>query len=587
MKFCALLLCLLAGQSLILSAQVSQRYELVKLGKQINTSYHEAAPVISPDGKDLYFFVVNHPQNTFGTDNTQDIWVSHKDDKGWTDAKRMGSPLNHNHTNQVFGVFPDGSLFIRGGRGKDEVGFSIVTSGGSVSELKVTDFKEMMKGKFYGATMSSDRKHMILYFSEAPASPRSDLYVSHLQGDGSYTKPVKLKITDGSDEFGPFLSPDDKTLYYASDRSDPNKQGGADIYRAERLDDSWNNWSKPANLKKPVNTAAGDAYYTVDGAGNVYTCRANSRVDGGNLDIFMLVPKNIKVNLNGIVYNSKTKAPMGATDVKVTPEGVNPVSLKSAATGKFETLLPETAKYNVSASAAGFLPYDEQFTLPVINNDTTINIEVYLTPIAKQLMLSGTVYNKKSNQAITSKVDIIFKPERKNVMKVDADGGSYNKEIAKKGWYVFTAYAEGFLNASDSVQVTSDDITPVVTDLYLTPIEVGLTVKLKNIYFDYDKTTLKSESFVELNKVVDFLNTNSKVAIEIGGHTDSNGSDQYNANLSQGRSQAVVDYLVNQGIDGSRLSAHGYGESKPIDTNDTKEGQANNRRVEFTVLKTD
>jgi outer membrane protein OmpA-like peptidoglycan-associated protein len=90
---------------------------------------------------------------------------------------------------------------------------------------------------------------------------------------------------------------------------------------------------------------------------------------------------------------------------------------------------------------------------------------------------------------------------------------------------------------------------------------------------------------VELNKVVDFLKQNSNVSIEISGHTDSKGSDTYNSNLSQGRSQAVVDYLIGQGIDSSRLQAHGYGESKPIDTNDTEAGRANNRRVEFTVLK--
>jgi outer membrane protein OmpA-like peptidoglycan-associated protein len=81
------------------------------------------------------------------------------------------------------------------------------------------------------------------------------------------------------------------------------------------------------------------------------------------------------------------------------------------------------------------------------------------------------------------------------------------------------------------------------------------------------------------------LKQNPKVEIEISGHTDSKGSDDYNLNLSQGRSQSVVDYIVSQGIDSSRLTAHGYGEGKPIDTNDTDEGRANNRRVEFTVVK--
>ena len=169
---------------------------------------------------------------------------------------------------------------------------------------------------------------------------------------------------------------------------------------------------------------------------------------------------------------------------------------------------------------------------------------------------------------------------------MEATDGMYEQDIARKGWYVMTASAAGYLNATDSIQVTSDDESPFIKDIYLQPIEVGLTVRLKNIYFDYDKTTLKSESFVELNKVIDFLKSNGTVEIEISGHTDSKGSDTYNETLSQGRSQAVVDYLISQGIDSGRLTARGYGESKPIDSNDTEDGRANNRRVEFTVLKT-
>jgi outer membrane protein OmpA-like peptidoglycan-associated protein len=581
MKRTLILVCFLA-QSNLLFSQVSQRYELVKLGKNVNTANHEAAPVISPDGKDLYYFTVTSA-------GTQEIWVTHRGDDGsWSDGKKMGSPFNNNSTNQVFTVFPDGSLLIRGGRGKDEVGFSFVSASGGRTELKVESFKDMMRGKFYGATMSSDKKHMILYFSEAPASPRSDLYISHQNADGSYTKPVKLKITDGSDEFGPFLNPNDKTLYYASDRSDPNKQGGADIYRAERLDDTWNNWTRPVNLKRPINTAAADDYYTVDRQGNVYTSRANSRIDGGNLDLFVLVPKVIRINLNGVVYNEKTQAPVGSSDVKISVDGIAPISVKTPGNGKFDTKLPETDKYVINASASGYLPYNETFTLPLINADTTITVDVYLAPVAKPLVLSGTVYNKKNNQPITARIDMVVKPDRQNVIRVDANNGAYTHQVGKKGWYVMTATAEGFLNAVDSLEIgTDDDVTQFSKDLYLQPIEVGLTVKLKNIYFDNDKTTLKPESFVELSKVLDFLTANPKIAVEIAGHTDSNGSDEHNNALSQGRSEAVVEWLISQGIDVSRLSAKGYGETKPIDTNATKEGQANNRRVEFTVLKTD
>ncbi len=580
----SILLCLLGFLSN--AQQFAPRYELVKLDKTVNTFYHEAAPVISPDGKDLYFFIQNHPENTYGKDGSQDIWVTHKDERGtWSAPKRIGSPLNNNRSNQVFNVLSDGSIFVRGGRGKNDKGFSIVSSkGGSVTELKVKDFEDMEKGRFYGATISTDVKHMVLYFSEFEGSTRSDLYISHAQPDGSWSRPVKMKITDKSDEFGPFIAPDNKTLYFASDRPGAGKQGGTDIYKTERLDDTWENWSEPVNLGRPINTAAGDSYFSMDASGNVFTSRANSRVDGGNLDLFVLVPHNIKVMIAGTVLNEKSRQPIPAA-VVMNIKDQKPVSMKAAANGKFGTRIPETNEYVISATSEGFLPKEQTFAVPKINTDTTLTIEVLMTPVAKKLILAGTVYDKKTEQPINSKLEVTIKPERKSSMSIEAAGGKYEQDISKMGWYVITASASGYLNSTDSIQVSSEEETPVVKDFYLQPIEVGLTVRLKNIYFDFDKTTLKSESFVELNKVVDFLKQNATVEIEISGHTDSKGSDTYNETLSQGRSQAVVDYLIGQGIDTGRLTAHGYGESKPIDTNDTEAGRANNRRVEFTVLK--
>ncbi len=581
------LCCLLVSYSL--SAQeFSPRYELVKLGPQVNTFYHEGAPVISPDGNTLYFFVSNHPENTHGKENTQDIWVTRKNDKGeWSQAEHLGGPFNQHKANQVFTIFPDGSLFIRGGRGRDALGFSLVSAGGGVSELDVKEFKTICRGRFYGATMSSDQKHMILYFSEAAQSIRSDLYVSHHEGGNSWTRPVKLNITDGSDEFGPFLAPDNKTLYYASDRSDPKKQGGSDIYKSERLDDTWNKWSKPVNMGPPINTAAGDAYFAVDQSGNVFTSRANSRIDGGNLDLFVLVPKDLKVMVVGTVINEKSGAPISGAAITLTYAGSEAVALKANATGKFETRVPEIEQFKVAGSAVGFLPKELSFSVPALVRDTTLTVELPLTPVAKKLIVQGTVYDSKTNTAINARVEMVRQSNRRNVLSTRADNGKFEQEVSALDWYIMTAAAEGYLNATDSVQLENEDLTPVTKDLYLQPIEVGLTVRLKNIYFDFDKTTLKSESFVELNKVVDFLKANPNVDVEISGHTDNKGSDDYNANLSQGRSQAVVDYIVSQGIDAARLTAHGYGESKPIDSNDTEEGRANNRRVEFTVMKVD
>jgi OOP family OmpA-OmpF porin len=567
------------------SQLVSARYELVKMDKTVNTFHHEAAPIVSPDGNSLYFFVQDHPENTYGKDDTQDIWMSKKDDKGvWGPAQHLTSPFNEHRSNQVFTILPDGNIFIKGGRSKGEKGFSIVSPGGNLQELDVEDFKKMNKGRFYGASMSSDRKHIMIYFSEQENSPNSDLYASHLQPNGSYSKPVKLKLSTTLDDVGPFIGPDQNTLFFGSARQSPGRQGGVDIYKSKRLDDTWMNWGEPVNMGKPINTSALDFYFTMDNAGNVFTSRANKAIEGAQLDLYMLVPKNIKINLVGMVFDQKTNNPLQA-DVEVRIKEKDPFKLRSNATGKFETKIPEVTEYVVSASAQGFLPKEQTFKLPTVYSDTTVNVEMLLTPVAKKLMLVGTVYDQKTEKVVDAKLTIGLKGDRRTASSTTAVGGKYEHVVPKLGWYLITANAEGYLNATDSASLDDAENSPVTKDIYLQPIEVGVTVRLKNIYFAFDKTELKKESFVELNKVVDFLKQNASVEIEISGHTDSKGSDDYNLNLSQGRSQSVVNYLVSQGIEESRLTAHGYGESKPIDTNDSDEGQANNRRVEFTVLK--
>lgn len=568
----------------LLAQEFGNRYELVKMDKNVNTFRHEAAPVVSPDGNTLYFFVQDHPENTLGKVDTQDIWFSKKDENGeWSKAEHLRSPFNIHPSNQVFTVFDDGSLFIRGGKSKGEKGFSLVING-SLRELDVKDFKNMNKGRFYGASMSADKKHIILYFSEKAGSALSDLYESHQLSDFTYSRPEKLKLSTATDEVGPFIGPDQKTLYFGSARQAPGRQGGVDIYRSTRLDDTWMNWSEPINMGKPINTAALDFYFTIDRNGNVFTSRANKALEGAQLDLYTLVPKTFSVTVIGTVLNEKTQDPLQA-DVILSVKDKEPIKQKATATGEFKNKFPEIQEFKVNASLEGFMPKEQSFKVPFINSDTTIVVELALRPVAKKLLVTGNVYDKKTDQLIPAKLDISLKSDKRTSFKVEAARGSYEKEVPKTGWYMITASAGGYLNATDSVELESEDRSPALRDIYLVPIEIGVTVRLKNIYFDFDKTTLKKESYPELNKVVDFLKQNATVEIEIAGHTDNKGSDEYNETLSQGRSQAVVDYLISQGVDSYRLTAHGYGEAKPIDTNDTEVGRANNRRVEFTVVK--
>jgi outer membrane protein OmpA-like peptidoglycan-associated protein len=154
-------------------------------------------------------------------------------------------------------------------------------------------------------------------------------------------------------------------------------------------------------------------------------------------------------------------------------------------------------------------------------------------------------------------------------------GKAYGVEIVAKD-YMF------YLDIVDLSGKASDE--EVHRDFPLEKVEVGATVVLENIFFETGKSTLKPESFPQLEQVLKFLNSNPGVRMEISGHTDNTGSLKLNTRLSQSRAQAVVDYLVEHGIDAARLDAKGYAFSQPIASNDTAEGRARNRRVEFKIL---
>jgi len=122
-------------------------------------------------------------------------------------------------------------------------------------------------------------------------------------------------------------------------------------------------------------------------------------------------------------------------------------------------------------------------------------------------------------------------------------------------------------------------------EIAMDPLETGKSVILKNIFFDTDSFNLKPESKGQLTEIVDFMKGNPGLVIEIGGHTDDQGSESHNLILSEKRADAVVQYLIIHGISTGRLKSHGYGFSVPLTDNSTEEGRAMNRRTEFRILE--
>jgi outer membrane protein OmpA-like peptidoglycan-associated protein len=153
--------------------------------------------------------------------------------------------------------------------------------------------------------------------------------------------------------------------------------------------------------------------------------------------------------------------------------------------------------------------------------------------------------------------------------------------------YAFNVSREGYLFYSDNFQLKEkkEIIDPYILEIKMKKVKIGGAVVLRNVFFETGSYELLTESIVELQKLIDFLNLNKTVGIEIEGHTDNVGTELMNLKLSELRAKEVYDFLANKGIDRNRMQFKGYGFSKPVSSNETAEGRTLNRRTEFVIIK--
>jgi outer membrane protein OmpA-like peptidoglycan-associated protein len=206
------------------------------------------------------------------------------------------------------------------------------------------------------------------------------------------------------------------------------------------------------------------------------------------------------------------------------------------------------------------------------------------------VMVTGNVYNKKTGEPLSASLLYETLPDGVQVGNALSSpfDGAFKIVLPFNRNYSIRATANHFFSISENLNLDSmiqAGYTEIHKDLYLVPIEIGQTVRLNNVFFDFDKWDLRKESFVELDRVVKLLAENPAIEIELAAHTDSKGSDDYNYKLSDNRARSVMNYLISKGIAASRLRSQGYGETKPLASNETDDGRQLNRRVEFTILK--
>ncbi len=293
---------------------------------------------------------------------------------------------------------------------------------------------------------------------------------------------------------------------------------------------------------------------------------------------FELYPLVTYGTIAGTVTDIRTGKPIGAT-IQFAEEGIG-ATATDPTTGAFRKDNIPVGKYTVTASAEGYFP--STVTVQIEENRIT-NQAFTLTPVAVKAIVTGIVTDRGTGSPLTAK--IVFKDATTgNVfteIKNDPATGVYTTELPA-GVYAVIASADGYIEQPAALVL--EEGKPAKHDFAL--VRVGTTITLRGIYFDFNKATIKfPESQEALNAAYNILKENPTIKVEIQGHTDNVGSDEYNQKLSEQRAWAVVNYLVQQmGIDASRLIAKGYGETMPKASNDTPEGRALNRRVEFVVI---
>ena len=417
----------------------------------INTPNNEGAQSISADGKLLFFTICNR-NDGYGR---CDIYFSRNEAGNWTEARNVGKPVNSDAWESQPSISANGEALY---------------------------FVSSRKGGKGGMDIW---KCNMLGFSAS--------------GLPEWGKAINLgdSINTSGNENSPFIHPDGKTLYFASDNR-PG-MGGYDIFYSRLKNDSV--WGKPHNLGYPINSPKDEQGLVVDATGEK-AYFSSDRPGSQRMDIYSFE-----------LYKNARPTPVS--------------------------------------------------------------------------YIKGKVIDADSGLPLCAKVELIDLDNSKSVIKEESDSGKGEflmcLPLGKE--YAFNVSKEEYLFYSENFQLKEkmDFIDPYILEIKLKKIEIGSTVILRNVFFDTGSYELMPESKVELQELIDFLTFNKTISIEIGGHTDNVGSEELNRKLSESRADEVYKYLVNSGINKSRMTFAGYGYSQPISSNETPEGRALNRRTEFKI----
>lgn len=482
--------------------------------------------------------------------------------------ENLGANVNSKYSDAVDAISPDGkTLFISrdkhpgnvgGLEGGRDVWYSTLRSDGTWTQAVNIGSPINNTGINFVNSITPDGNTLLLanrYDSDGSGAGKG-LSITHRTA-GGWSMPENLNIIDyvnKSDHNEYALSPDGKVILLSIQTDD--NYGMNDIYVSFLMENG--DWTKPKNIGTTVNSVGDETgpFLAADGVTLYYSTNGISGY--GNNDIF----------LTRRLDDSWTKW----SEPENLGAGIN--------TPKFDAYytLAASGEYAYFSSSANSLGEEDVFRIVLPKG-------VKPQPV---VLVSGKVYNSKTKQPIEAaiKYEALAGGSNSGIARSNPSTGEYKIALPAGKDFGFRAEAKNYYAISENVNTsTLTEYKEITKDLYLTPIEVGQTIRLNNIFFEFAKADLKPESHGELDRVVKFLTESPSIEIKLSGHTDNVGNDAANMTLSENRAQSVLKYIVAHGIPASRLTAKGYGKTKPITGNESDEGRQFNRRVEFTIVK--
>ncbi|MFA5574107.1 MAG: OmpA family protein [Brumimicrobium sp.] len=391
-----------------------------------------------------------------------------------------------------------------------------------------------------------------------------DLFVTERIGD-TWTDPINLpgEVNTPTWESQPSLSADGKTLYFIR-QVGPRERQRTDIFMSEKQADG--TWGKAIRLPDNINTSHRETSVQIHPDGQTLYFTSDGHPGLGGTDIFM-----------------SRKDPLGNWG--------NPINLG----------YPINTENNENSLLVG--PNGEIAFFASDRKGGFGDLDIYhfrmpeeLRPI-KTTYFEGIVFDAITKKPLRGNFELIDIQTGEQVVRSTADAvtGEFLLALPTGKEYVLNVSHNGYTFFSQNFNMKKGNNEAVQMDVPMIPITSDNPVLLANVFFDLDKSSLRKESYVELNKLVDFLRNNPQIKIEIGGHTDSRGNESHNQTLSENRAKSVFDYLVENGINASRLSYKGYGSTKPIQTEETigamtseeakEKAHQENRRTEYRIVK--